>query len=90
MGTTPVDVDVSPPRDPGWRNPIPEGIGDRLTPGNQVRRGSEQPDRGCWMPWDSGMEEIGAQAPSVTSVHRGHAHLHGRWGNPPILQTISK
>jgi len=46
-------------------------------PGNQVRRGSEQPDRGRWMPWDSGAEETGGTTPLVTSVHRGRAHLLG-------------
>ena len=43
-------------------------------PGNQVRRGSEQPDRGCWMPWDCGAEEIVDFSLLVTFVHRGRAH----------------
>ena len=29
-----------------------------MLPGNQVRRGSEQPDWGLWMPRDSGVEKI--------------------------------
>ena len=45
-----------------------------VLPGNQVRRGSEQPDRGCWMPWDSGAEEIVELSLLVTIVHRGRAH----------------
>ena len=59
-------------------------------PGNQVRRGSEQPDRGRWMPWDSGAEKIGDLAPLVTSVHRGRAHYNEDDSRPPILQTTSK
>ena len=39
-------------------------------PGNQVRRGSEQPARGLWMPRDSGAEEIGELADVKTTVHR--------------------
>ena len=39
-------------------------------PGNQVRRGSEQPDRGLWMPRDSGAEEIDESADVETTVHR--------------------
>jgi len=39
-------------------------------PGNQVRRGSEQPDRGLWMPRDSGAEEIDESADVKTTVHR--------------------
>ena len=59
-------------------------------PGNQVRRGSEQPDRGCWMPWDFGTEKAGAALSLMTSVHRGHAHYSGIPGSPPILHIISK
>ena len=61
-----------------------------LIPGNQVRRGSEQPDRGRWMPWDSGAEKIGDIAPLVTSVHRGRAHYNDEDSSPPIWQTVSK
>ena len=43
-------------------------------PGNQVRRGSEQPDRGLWMPRDSGAEEIDEFADVKTTVHRWRAH----------------
>ena len=39
-------------------------------PGNQVRRGSEQPDRGLWMPRDSGVEKIGGLASVITTVHQ--------------------
>ena len=39
-------------------------------PGNQVRRGSEQLDRGLWMPRDSGAEEIDEFADVKTTVHR--------------------
>ena len=50
-----VNVDaLASSRDPGWRRTLPKGSVDRLTLGNQVRRGSEQPDRGCWMLRDSG------------------------------------
>ena len=90
IGVPPVNVDASPPRDPGWRKLLPEGSEECLTPGNQVRRGSEQPDRGCWMPWDSGAEEISELALLVTSVHRGRAHYPGIPGSPPIRHTISK
>ena len=31
-----------------------------MLPGNQVRRGSEQPDWGLWMPRGSGVEKIDA------------------------------
>lgn len=61
-----------------------------MLPGNQVRRGSEQPDRGCWMPWDFGTEKAGAAFSLMTSVHRGRAHYSGIPGNPPIWHTISK
>ena len=59
-------------------------------PGNQVRRGSEQPDRGRWMPWDSGAEKIGDITPLVTCVHRGRAHYNEDISRPPIAHTISK
>ena len=85
-----VNYDASPPRDAGCWSDDPEGTSDHPMPGNQVRRGSEQPDRGCWMPWDFGTEKAGAALSLMTSVHRGHAHYSGIPGSPPILHTISK
>ena len=41
-----------------------------MLPGNQVRRGSEQPDRGLWMPRDSGVEKIDGLASVITTVHQ--------------------
>ena len=71
---SPVNYDASPPRDAGCWNDDPEGTSDHPMPGNQVRRGSEQPDRGCWMPWGSGAEKTGVKSALMTNVHRGHAH----------------
>ncbi len=69
-----VNYDASPPRDAGWWSDDPEGTSDHPMPGNQVRRGSEQPDRGCWMPWGSGAEKTDVKSVLMTNVHRGHAH----------------
>ncbi len=69
-----VNYDASPPRDAGCWSDDPEGTSDHPMPGNQVRRGSEQPDRGCWMPWGSGAEKTDVKSALVTNVHRGHAH----------------
>ena len=69
-----VNYDASPPRDAGCWSDDPEGTSDHPMPGNQVRRGSEQPDRGCWMPWGSGAEKTDVISALITNVHRGHAH----------------
>jgi len=46
-----------------------------VSPGNQVRRGSEQPDWGLWMPRESGAEKIGVSTDENTTVHQRRAHL---------------
>ena len=61
-----------------------------MLPGNQVRRGSEQPDRGCWMPWGSGVEKISILFRLMTNVHQGHAHHVGISSRLPILHIILK
>ena len=41
-----------------------------VLPGNQVRRGSEQPDWELWMPRDRGAEKISGTTFVNTTVHR--------------------
>ena len=54
-------------------------------PGNQVRPGTEQPDSGPRVPWDSGVEEVRGAPDGETSVHQRLSHFHS---SPPTGDVV--